>query len=168
MKQPRCLKKCNPTYGQIDSNGLCELNVIFFVFVKENVIIITYAATDRGRRLTLSCYKWSFKILNWIVHKILLIHGEIWSKVGNSTSLLLADVFAKVAQVVNAEVLNIKSYQSRQKHCRRSAEALFSYITSAFYLPRQKTLKFESCCLWSGKMFTCKLSKYFAAVCLYI
>ena len=65
--------------------------------------------------------------MNWIVHKILLIHGEIWSKVSNSTSLLLADVFAKVAQVVNPEVLNIKSYQSRQKHCRRSAEALFSY-----------------------------------------
>ena len=38
------------------------------------------------------------------------------------TSLLPVDVFAEVDQV-NAEALNIKSYQPRQKHCRGSAEA---------------------------------------------
>ena len=41
--------------------------------------------------------------------------------------LSMFSVFAEVAQV-NAEALNIKSYQPRQKHCRGSAEAnLFSY-----------------------------------------
>ena len=55
------------------------------------------------------------------MYTILLILGEIWSKGSNLTSLLLIDVFAEVAQV-NAEALNIKSYQPRQKHCRGNAE----------------------------------------------
>ena len=39
---------------------------------------------------------------------ILLILGKIWSKGNNFTSLLLAEVFAQVAEV-NTEALNIKS-----------------------------------------------------------
>ena len=60
-----------------------------------------------------------------IVHIILLFLGEIWSKGSNFTSLLLVEVFAEVAEVaeVNTEALNIKSCQSRQKHCRGKAEA---------------------------------------------
>ena len=57
-----------------------------------------------------------------IVKIILLILGEIWSKWSNFTSLLLVEVFAEVAEV-NTEALNIKSCQSRQKHCRGKAEA---------------------------------------------
>ena len=41
--------------------------------------------------------------------------------------LSMFSVFAEVAQV-NAEALNIKSYQPRQKHCRGSAEAKFIFI----------------------------------------
>ena len=51
------------------------------------------------------------------MHIILLILGEIWSKGSNLTSLRLVDVFAEDAEV-NAEALNIKSYQPQ-----RSAEA---------------------------------------------
>ena len=76
------------------------------MYVKQIVIIITYAATNKGWRLTLNVYQCSFKILNRIVHIILLIHGEIWSKASNLASLLLVDVFAEVAQV-NVEDLNI-------------------------------------------------------------
>ena len=48
-------------------------------------------------------------------------------KVSNLTSLLLVEVFAKVAEV-NTEALNIKSCQSRQKCCRGKAEVnVFSY-----------------------------------------
>ena len=61
------------------------------------------------------------------LYTILLILGEIWSKGSNLTSLLLIDVFAEVAQV-NAEALNIKFYQLRQKHCRGSAEAKCIFI----------------------------------------
>ena len=130
MKQPRCLEKHNPTYGQINSNELCKLNLLFFMFVKQILIIITYAVTNRGWHFTLNVYKWSFKILNWIVHIILLIIGEIWSKASNLTSLLLVDVFAEVAQV-NAKALNIKSYQPQQKHCRGSAEAKCIFFATA-------------------------------------
>ena len=58
---------------------------------------------------------------------ILLILGEIWSKASNLTSLLLVDAFAEAVQV-NAEALNIKSYQPLQKHCRGSAEAKCIFI----------------------------------------
>ena len=58
-------------------------------------------------------------------------------------SLLLVEAFAEVVNV-NTEALNIKSCQPRQKHCRRKAEAKCIF-TSAFYLPRQKMLKFEGC-----------------------
>ena len=61
------------------------------------------------------------------LYAILLILGEIWSKGSNLTSLLLIDVFGEVAQV-NAEALNIKSYQPRQKHCRGNAEAKCFFI----------------------------------------
>ena len=44
----------------------------------------------------------------------------MWSKGSNLTSLLLIDVFAEVAEV-NAEALNIKSYQPRPKNCGRNA-----------------------------------------------
>ena len=130
MKEPCCLKKHKPTYGQIDSNKLCEVNLLFFMYQKWIVIIITYTATNRGWHLTLNVYKQSFKILNWIVHIILLILGEIWSKASNLTSLHLIDVFAEVAQV-NAKALDIKFYQLRQKHCWGSAEAKCVFI----YLP---------------------------------
>ena len=56
------------------------------------------------------------------MHAILLIVGEIWSKGSNLTSLLLLNVFTKVAEV-NAEAFNIKSYQPWQKHCREGAVA---------------------------------------------
>ena len=58
---------------------------------------------------------------------MLLILGEIWSKVNNFTSLLLVEIFAKVAEV-NTEVLNVKSCQSRQKHCLGKAEAKSIFI----------------------------------------
>ena len=61
------------------------------------------------------------------MHIILLILGEIWSKASNLTSLLLIDVFAKVAQV-NAEALNTKSYQPRQKYYQGSSEAKCIFI----------------------------------------
>ena len=68
--------------------------------------------------------------MNWIVHIILLILGEIRSKGSNLTSLLLV-VFAEV----NTKALNIKSYQPWQKH--------FHIVTLAFYLLWQKMLKPE-------------------------
>ena len=59
---------------------------------------------------------------------ILLILGETWSKGSKLTSLLLIDVFAKVAKA-NAKALNIKSYHPQQKHCQGSAKAkCISYI----------------------------------------
>ena len=61
------------------------------------------------------------------LYTILLILSEIWSKGSSLTSLLLIAVFAEVAQV-NAEALNIKSYQPQQKHCRGSAEAKCIFI----------------------------------------
>ena len=117
MKEPRCLKKHNPTYGQMGSNELCEVNLLFVMYIKRIVIIIAYAATNRGWHLNFNINEWSFKSLNWIVHVILLILGEIWSKGSNLTILCLVDVFAEVAEV-NAEAFNIKSYQPRQKNCR--------------------------------------------------
>ena len=42
----------------------------------------------------------------------------------NLTSLLLVDVFAEA----NAEALNIKSCQPRQKHCQGKAEAKCIFI----------------------------------------
>ena len=137
MKQPCCLKKHNPTYAQIHSNELCEVNPLFVMSVKQIVIIIVYAATNRGWHLTLNVYWWSFKSLNWIVHIILLILGETWSKGSNLMSLLLVDVFAEVAKV-NAEALNIKS------------KMYFHIVTSAVYLLSQKLLKFESW-IWETK-----------------
>ena len=62
-----------------------------------------------------------------IVHIILLIHGEIWSKRGKFTSFLLFEVFAKVAEA-NTQVLNIKSCQPWQKHCQGKVEAKFIFI----------------------------------------
>ena len=89
--------------------------------------------------------------MNWIVHIILLVLGEMWSKASNLTSLLLVDVFAEVAQA-NAESLNIKSYQPRQKTLPRKGwgKMYFHIVTSAFYLLRQKSLKFEGC--WFKKV----------------
>ena len=61
------------------------------------------------------------------LYTMLLILGEIWSKVSNHTSLLLVDVFAEAARV-NAEALNMKSYQPWQKHCQGSAETKCIFI----------------------------------------
>ena len=58
---------------------------------------------------------------------LLLIFGEIWSKVSNFTSLTLTEAFAKVPKV-NTEALNIKSCQPRQKYCRGKAEAKCIFI----------------------------------------
>ena len=91
----------------------------FVLYVKRIAVIITHAAINRGWRLTLNVCLWYFKSFNWIVHIILLIFVEIWS--------ILIDVFAKVAEL-NAEALNIKSYQPRQKHCWGSAEAKCIFI----------------------------------------
>ena len=60
----------------------------------------------------------------------ILIFGEIWSKGSNLTSLLFIDIFAEVAEV-NAEALNIKSYQPRQK---RAQEVLRQNVFSYSYL----------------------------------
>ena len=61
----------------------------------------------------------------WVeLYTILLILGEIWSKGSNLTSLRLVDIFTEI----NAEALNIKSYQPRQKHGRGSAEAKCIFI----------------------------------------
>ena len=65
--------------------------------------------------------------MNWVVHIILLILGEIWSKRSNLTSLLVVDIFVKIAKV-NAKALNIKSYQLQQGHCRGSAKAKSIFI----------------------------------------
>ena len=78
--------------------------------------------------------------MNWIVHIILLILGQIWSKGSNLTSLPLVNVFAEVAKV-NTEALNIKSYQPRRKHCRRSAEAKYIFIS----LPRDFICRGKKC-----------------------
>ena len=153
------LKEYNPTYGQIDSNELWKLNLLFAMYVKQIIIIITHTATNRGWCLTLNEYWWIFKSLNWIVHIILLILGEIWSKGSNLTSLLLVDVF-----------VNIKSYQDRQKDCQGSAKANCIFIiTSAFYLPRQKMLKFEGCSLtcilpYTGKLIQITKPKTFCGI----
>ena len=48
--------KHNPTYSQIDSNELWEVNLLFAMYVKQIVIIIMYAATNRGWCLTLNVY----------------------------------------------------------------------------------------------------------------
>ena len=82
--------------------------------------------------------------MNWIGHIILLILGEIWSKASNLTSLLLIDVFAKAAQV-NAEALNIKSYQPRQKHSWESvgAKCICIYLPQHLTCRSKKMLKFE-------------------------
>ena len=66
-----------------------------------------YAATKRDGALL---WMYTSDLLKfWIVHITLLILGEIWIKASNLTSLLLIDVFVKVAQG-NVEALNIKSY----------------------------------------------------------
>ena len=62
-----------------------------------------------------------------IVHIIDLILGEIWSKRSNLISLLPVGIFAEVAEV-NAEALNIKFCQPRQKHYREKAEAKCIFI----------------------------------------
>ena len=70
--------------------------------------------------------------MNWILHIILLILGEIWRE--QLYKFTLVDVLAKVAKV-NAEALNTKSYQPWQKHCRGSAEAqciFISYLSILF------------------------------------
>ena len=126
LKQPCCLKQHNPTYSQIDSNKLCKVNILFVMYVKRIGILI-YTATNRGWHHTLNVYEWSFKDLNWIVHIILLILDEIWSKGSNLTSLFLIDVFAEVAEV-NTKALNIKSSQPWQKNCRGSAQAKCIFI----------------------------------------
>ena len=61
-----------------------------------------------------------------MVHIILLILGEIWSKESNFTKLLV-EVFVEVAEV-NAEALNIKPCQSLQKHCGGNVEAKYIFI----------------------------------------
>ena len=80
------------------------------------------------------------------LHIILLIFGKIWSKGSNFTSFLLVEVFAEVADG-NTEALSIKSCQPRQKNCW--GKMYFHIVTSAFYLPRQKVLKFEGCTIFS-------------------
>ena len=153
MKQPCCLKKHNPTYGQIDNNELCEVNLLFVMYVKWIVIIITHAATNGGWHLTLNVCNWSFKSLNWIVHMILFILGKIWSKGSNLTSLPLVNIFTDV----NAEALNIKSYRGnnmkihfasallRQCFCRGSAEAKYIFIL----LPRHFICRGKKC--WNSR-----------------
>ena len=63
-----------------------------------------------------------------IVHIILLILGEIWSKGSNFTSLLLVEVFAEVVEV-NIEAANIKSCQPRKKNIaeEKPKQNVFSY-----------------------------------------
>ena len=75
--------------------------------------------------------------------------GEIWSKGSNLTSYILTDVFAEVAEV-NAEVLDIKSYQPWQKHCQGSGEAkcIFTWVPLHFICHSKKMLKFEG---WRGQ-----------------
>ena len=82
--------------------------------------------------------------MNWIVHIILLILGEIWSKGSNLTSLLLIDVYAEVTQV-NIKALNIKSYQPWQKHCQASAEAKCIFIS----FPRHFICRGKKC--WNSR-----------------
>ena len=82
--------------------------------------------------------------MNWIVHIILLILGEIWSKGGNLTGLLLANVSAEVAKV-NPKALNIKSYQPGAKNCRRSAKAKCIFIM----LPRHFICHSKKC--WNSR-----------------
>ena len=147
MKQPHYLKKHNPNYSLIYNNDLCDINLLFVMYMKQIVIIIMHAATNRGWHLTLNVYYWSFKSLNWIVHMILLILGEIWSKGSKLTSLFLIDVFAEVAKV-NTKALNIKSYQPQQKHCRGSAEAkcIFIYLPWHFICHSKKCWNLRADC----------------------
>ena len=62
-----------------------------------------------------------------IVHIILLILGELWSKESNFTSLLLVKVFVGVADV-NTKALNIKFCRPQQKHCWGKANAKCIFI----------------------------------------
>ena len=78
--------------------------------------------------------------MNWIVHIIFLILGEIWSKGGNLTGLLLANVSAEVAEV-NLKALNIKSYQPGEKNCWGSAKAKCIFIM----LPRHFICHSKKC-----------------------
>ena len=54
----------NPAYHQIDSNELHEVNLLFVIYLKQIVIIMMHAATNRGWCLNLNAYYWSFKSLN--------------------------------------------------------------------------------------------------------
>ena len=44
-KATHCLKKHNPTDRQTDSNGLWKVNLLFVMYVKRILIIITYTAS---------------------------------------------------------------------------------------------------------------------------
>ena len=50
------LENYNPTYSQIDSNELCEINLLFVMYVKWIVIIIMHTATNEEWCLTLNVY----------------------------------------------------------------------------------------------------------------
>ena len=58
---------------------------------------------------------------------MLLILGEIWNKGSNLASSLFVEVSAEVAEV-NTKTRNIKSCQTRQKHCRGKAEVKCIFI----------------------------------------
>ena len=83
--------------------------------------------------------------MNCIAHIILLILGEIWSKRSNLKSLILVDVFAEVAEV-NAEA----TAKTLLRKCQ--GKMYFRIVTSTFYLPQQKMLKFKGC----NKLATCQ------------
>ena len=83
--------------------------------------------------------------MNWTVHIILLILGEIWNKASNLTSLLLIIIFAQV----NAEALNIKSCQPRQNTAEklpRQSIFSYSYLSILFAMAKNAEIRgLETC-----------------------
>ena len=86
-----------------------------------------------------------YNICTTIIVFIILILGEIWRKGSNFTSLLHVDVFAEVTNV-NTKALYINSTTLGKNIADEVLrENVFHIVISAFYLPRQKMLKFEGC-----------------------
>ena len=117
------------------------LKILFSLLSISFIFVFTFELKLKLRKLFLKHNVWHEKIAQCIafgnicttiiVHIILLILSEIWSKGSNLTSLLLANVFSEVAQV-NAEALDIKFYQPPRKHCRGSAEVKFKGCLMAY------------------------------------
>ena len=66
-----------------------------------------------------------------IVHIIILIPGEMWSKGNNCTNLLLVEVFVKVAEVDN-EALNISLGENMAEEKPRQNVFSYSYLGILF------------------------------------